>query len=187
MIPDGVEVKLDDGLIVVKGNKHELSESIHRCDLSRRYPARGCFRMKLEDVDGGKAVIIEAEDLKDKECRAMWGTMRALVANMIQGVSEGFFKQLEVVGVGYKVNMKGNDVVFEVGYSHPVEFKVPEGVEVKIEKNTVTVSGYDKQAVGEVAAQMRKIRKPEPYKGKGIRYSDEQVRRKAGKAAKTGE
>lgn len=176
MIPDGVEVKLDDGLIVVKGGKHELSEPIHRC-----------VALKIEEVDGGKAVIVEPVDLEDKECRAMWGTTRALVANMIQGVTEGFSKQLEVVGVGYKVNMKGKDVVFEVGYSHPVEFKIPEGIEIKIEKNTVTVSGYDKQSVGEVAAEMRKIKKPEPYKGKGIRYSDEQVRRKAGKAAKTGE
>lgn len=103
---------------------------------------------------------------------------------MIHGVTEGFSKQLEVVGVGYKVNMKGKDVVFDVGYSHPVEYKIPEGIEVTVEKNTVTVSGYNKQRVGEVAAEMRKIRKPEPYKGKGIRYSDEQVRRKAGKAAK---
>jgi large subunit ribosomal protein L6 len=176
MIPDGVEVKLDHGLIVVKANKNELSEPIHRC-----------VKVKLEEMDEGKAVIVEPVDPEDQECRAMWGTTRALVANMIQGVTEGFTKQLEVVGVGYKVNMKGNDVVFEVGYSHPVEFKVPEGIEVKVEKNVVTVSGYNKQQVGEVAAEMRKIRKPEPYKGKGIKYIDEVVRRKAGKAAKAAE
>lgn len=173
MIPNGVEVKLDDGLIVVKGAKAEMSEPIHRC-----------VTVKIEDTDEGKAVIIEPVNLEDKECRAMWGTTRALIANMIHGVTEGFSKQLEVVGVGYKVNMKGKDVVFDVGYSHPVEYKIPEGIEVTVEKNTVTVSGYNKQRVGEVAAEMRKIRKPEPYKGKGIRYSDEQVRRKAGKAAK---
>jgi large subunit ribosomal protein L6 len=175
-IPDGVEVKLEDKHISVKGPKGVLEMDVHtKSDVS------------VDEVEGVKSIEVKLSGEKDQEAVAMWGTTRALIANMVQGVTEGFSKSLEVVGVGYKVNMKGKDVVFEVGYSHAVEFKIPEGIEVKIEKNNVTISGIDRQLVGKIAAEMRKIRKPEPYKGKGIKYSDEVIRRKAGKAAKTGE
>jgi len=176
LIPDGVEVKLADGMVEVKGPKGTLNQSLH-----------DSVEVKIEDVENGKAVIVTPVDAEDLVSKAMWGTVRANIANMVTGVTEGFSKELEVVGVGYKVNMKGKDVVFDVGFSHPVEFKLPEGIEVKVEKNNVVVSGADRQMVGEVAARMRKIRKPEPYKGKGIKYVDEVVRRKAGKAAKAAE
>ena len=177
IIPDGVEVKLEGKNISVKGPKGTLELVVNEKSL-----------VNLAEEEGQKVINVNPVSGEDREAVAMWGTTRSLVANLITGVTDGFSKSLEVVGVGYKVNAKGKDVVvFEVGYSHPVEFKLPEGIEVNIEKNTVTVSGIDRQTVGEVAARMRKIKKPEPYKGKGIRYSDEQVRRKAGKAAKSAE
>lgn len=176
MIPAGVEVKLTDDVIEVKGPNGTLKADLHES-----------VKAELQDLEDGKAVVINPVDQNNPVARAMWGTLRANIANMVTGVTEGFSKSLEVVGVGYKVNMKGKDVVFEVGYSHPVEFKIPEEINVTVEKNNVTVSGADRQMVGEVAARMRKIRKPEPYKGKGIKYADEVVRRKAGKAAKAAE
>lgn len=176
MIPSGVEVTLGEGKISTKGPKGTLE-----LELSPKVV------VAQEEVDGEPAVVVKPADAEDRESVALWGTFRALIVNLVVGVTEGFSKSLEVVGVGYKVNKKGKDVVFEVGYSHPVEFKIPEGIEVEIEKNVVKVSGADKQLVGEIAAQMRKIRKPEPYKGKGIKYTDEVVRRKAGKAAKAAE
>ncbi len=175
-ILNAVEVKLEGDKLLVKGPKGTLETDIHPL-----------VTVKIEELEEGKVIVVEPKDPDDKVSRAMWGTTRAIIANTMQGVTDGFSKSLEVIGVGYKVNMKGKDVVFEVGYSHPVEFKIPEGIDVKIEKNTVIVSGSDRQQVGEVAAQMRKIRKPEPYKGKGIKYADEVIRRKAGKAAKTSE
>ncbi|MBU0569788.1 MAG: 50S ribosomal protein L6 [Candidatus Uhrbacteria bacterium] len=176
VVPDGVEVKLVDQNATVKGPKGTLELDLH-----------SKVTVDFAEVDGRKVLEVKPTDLDDKESVAMWGTTRALLANIVQGVTEGFKKSLEVVGVGYKVNMKGKNVVFEVGYSHPVEYNVPEGIEITVEKNTVTICGINKQMVGKVAAEMRKIRKPEPYKGKGIKYSDEVVRRKAGKAAKSGE
>ncbi len=176
MIPAGVEVKLSDEAVEVKGPNGTLKTELHPV-----------VKVELQDLEEGKAVVVNPIDAGDPVAKAMWGTVRANIANLVTGVTEGFSKSLEVVGVGYKVNMKGKDVVFDVGYSHPVEFKVPEGINVAIEKNNVTVSGADRQMVGEVAARMRKIRKPEPYKGKGIKYADEVVRRKAGKAAKAAE
>ncbi len=115
---------------------------------------------------------------------AIWGLTRSLLANAIQGVTEGFKKELEIVGVGYRVEFRGNDLVFSLGFSHPVHFKTPEGIKLSAEKNKITVSGIDKQLVGEIAAQIRNLKKPEPYKGKGIKYIDEKIRRKAGKTAK---
>jgi large subunit ribosomal protein L6 len=176
MIPAGVEVKLTDGMIEVKGPNGTLQAVLHEA-----------VKVDVQELEDGKAIIVTPVNEEDLVAKAMWGTTRANIANMVNGVTEGFSKSLEVVGVGYKVNMKGKDVVFDVGYSHPVEFKVPEGITVTVEKNAVTVTGADRQMVGEVAAEMRKIRKPEPYKGKGIKYTDEVVRRKAGKAAKAGE
>jgi len=126
--------------------------------------------------------IADPQDLVQK---ALWGTNRKLIANMVEGVSKGFEKKLEVNGVGYSTSASGNKLTLSVGYSHPVVFTLPQGLAVVVEKNIITVSGIDKQLVGDISAQIRKIRPPEPYKGKGIKYIDEQIRRKAGKSAKT--
>jgi large subunit ribosomal protein L6 len=117
---------------------------------------------------------------------ATYGLARTLIANMVKGVSEGFNKSLEINGVGYRAAVAGNNVTLQLGFSHPIEFPLPEGISAKIEKNVLTISGADKYLVGQVAADIRSLRKPEPYKGKGIRYTDEHVRRKAGKTAVKG-
>lgn len=168
-IPEKVEVKVNDGLIVVKGEQGELKQKIHPQVL-----------VEIED----KQVVIKIKNDKDKLQKSLWGTTRQLINNMILGVTQGFEKKLEVNGVGYRVQLNGKLLVLNVGYSHPVEFKVPDGIDISVEKNIITVSGIDKQLVGETAAQIRKVRKPEPYKGKGIKYVDEVIRRKMGKQAK---
>ncbi|MFA5051590.1 MAG: 50S ribosomal protein L6, partial [Patescibacteria group bacterium] len=121
----------------------------------------------------------------EKLGRSLWGLSRVLVQNLILGVTSGFSKKLEISGVGFRAAVAARSLNLNVGFSHPVEFKIPEGIEIKVEKNVITVSGIDKQSVGQVAAQIRDIKKPEPYKGKGIKYADEVVRRKAGKVVKT--
>ena len=123
----------------------------------------------------------------DKKQRALWGLFRSLVANMVEGVVNGFKKELEINGVGYKAEIKGGNLVLAVGYSHPVEVKMPEGIKIEANKNVITITGIDKQLVGETAANIRKIRKPEPYNGKGIKYIDEVIKRKVGKTATKGE
>ena len=130
-------------------------------------------------------VKVSVANQEEKNERALWGTFSAHVMNMIKGVTEGFTKDLEVNGVGYKVSMQGNDLKIEVGYSHPVIYKAPEGIVISTEKNQIKVAGTDTELVGRVAAEIRKVRKPEPYKGKGIKYVDEIIRRKAGKTAKS--
>jgi len=169
VIPAGVTVKNDGGLITVKGPKTELSLKLH---------PHVTFSMEGSE---GKVTVAEPEAKFD---RSLWGLSRKLIANMISGVTAGFTKQLELVGVGFKVSVAGNKVNLDLGFSHPIAFELPKGVEAKAEKNILTLSGSDKQLVGQVAAQIRKLRKPEPYKGKGIRYVGEIVRQKAGKAAK---
>ncbi|MGE4291897.1 MAG: 50S ribosomal protein L6 [Desulfovibrio sp.] len=164
-IPSGVEVTLGDE-IQVKGPKGTLATSKHPT-----------VAYKLED---GHVVIERTDD--SRMARAQHGLRRTLLANCVEGVSKGFEKTLEVIGVGYKVQVAGKSVVLTVGFSHPVEFPLPAGIEAKAEGSKLTISGIDKQLVGEVAAQIRKIRQPEPYKGKGIKYLDEQIRRKAGKS-----
>ncbi len=136
-------------------------------------------------VNDGHAVVTmkHAEGTDD---RALWGLWAALIKNMISGVVTPFTKQLQFVGVGYKVAVSGNKLTLDVGFSHPVAFDLPQGIEAKVEKNTLTLTGIDKEALGEAASRVRKIRPPEPYKGKGIKYADEVIRRKAGKAAKAG-
>lgn len=169
-IPENVEVKLDDDLILIKGSKGELKQKLHP-------------DIEVEVKD--KEVIIKLkEGVKNT---AIWGTFRSLVANMIKGVTEGFEKKLIFEGVGYKANVEGKKLVLNLGYSHPVEIETPQEIEFKVERNTIIVSGIDKQLVGEVAANVRSKRKPEPYKGKGIRYEDEVIRRKVGKRAVTTE
>lgn len=164
-IPESVKVEIGSGSIKFSGKNAALEVPV----LSGIVP-------KLE----GSVLSFEAS-AEDKQTRSNWGTMRALSANAVQGTVEDFSKELKIEGVGYKANVEGSSVVFSVGYSHPVKFDLPEGVKAAVEKNILKVSGPDKRLVGEVAAEMRSIRKPEPYKGTGIMYVNEVIRRKAGK------
>ena len=167
-IPSNVEVTVDGTTVKVKGPKGELS---------RTFPPNMRIR-----VDNGELLVERPTD--DKPDRALHGLTRALIANMVQGVTEGFKKTLEIVGVGYRAEKKGTKLVVSVGYSHPVEYPEPAGITLTTPQPTVIViEGIDKQRVGQVAAELRQFRRPEPYKGKGIRYQGEQVRRKAGKTA----
>ena len=131
-------------------------------------------------------VTTQVVNENNKQDRALWGTFSSLVINMVKGVTEGFKKELEINGVGYKAAMKGTNLMLEVGFSHPVEIKPAAGVKFAVDKNLITIEGVDKQMIGEMAAQIRSIRKPEPYKGKGIKYVTEVIRRKAGKTAAKG-
>ncbi len=167
-VPEGIDVKLVDRRVTVKGPRGELSLEVH--------PA-----MKVTVADGE----IRVERPSDtKEHRALHGLTRALLANMVEGVTKGFTKTLEIIGVGYRAEVKGRKLNLALGYSHPVEYEPVEGVTVECpNQTTVVVSGPDKQKVGQAAAEIRSLRAPEPYKGKGIRYQGEHVRRKAGKTA----
>lgn len=165
--PNGVTVNLADSRLTVKGPKGELG-----LDLTEL--------VKVE-IDGN-AVSVQPVNAEDKKSRAMWGTTRANVQNMVTGVTDGFVKDLELVGVGYRAQLKGNDLELNLGFSHPVVYKAPEGISFKCAKPTeIKIEGADKQVVGQVAAEIRRYRPPEPYKGKGIRFAGEQVRRKEGK------
>lgn len=165
-IPQGVSVSIGDGGIEVKGPKGVLNLALH--------PAISVI------VDNNILSVTPSEETRTS--RQQHGLRRTLLANAVHGVTKGFEKSLDVIGVGYKVNVQGNTIVLNVGYSHPVNFVLPDGIVAKVENNKVTISGCDKQAVGEVAAQLRRVRPPEPYKGKGIKYTDETIRRKAGKS-----
>jgi len=169
-IPSGVEVTIDGSEVTVKGPKGTLSHTI---------PAP----ITVARNDDGTVEVSRPDD--ERESRALHGLTRTLIANMVIGVSTGYEKTMEIVGTGYRVAGKGRDLEFALGYSHPVLAKAPEGINFTVESPTkFKVSGIDKQAVGEVAAKIRKIRKLDPYKGKGVRYEGEVVRRKAGKAGK---
>ena len=164
-VPKGVQVNLKDGLVEVKGPKGQLSQSLP--------PG---VSVALED---GQIVTSFGEA---REQRKFHGLGRTLVANAVQGVSEGFKRELDIVGVGYRAEVKGKQVVLALGYSHPVVFDVPTGIEVAIEKQThITVTGVDRQLVGQVAANLRRLRKPDPYQQKGVRYTGEVLKKKAGK------
>ncbi len=167
-IPEGVKVKFEGQLVTVNGPKGELKQALDP-------------KVSLEMLDNSLQVKIKDET--DRQQKALWGLYASLIKNMIIGVSEGFSKQLEISGVGYTAAVSGKTLTLKVGYSHPVEYAIPEGIDIKVEGNVITISGIDKQLVGEVAAQIKKVRKPEPYKGKGIKYVGEQIIRKAGKAA----
>lgn len=169
-VPAGVEVTITDEQVVVKGAKGELTQ--------KRLPG-----LKVEQVD---SQIVVSKQLENDETQRFFGLQRTLINNMVVGVSEGFSKVLEINGVGYRGTMEGKNLNLSLGFSHKVLYTPPEGVELKVEGNTITVSGYDKQRVGEAAAKIRSYRKPEPYKGKGIKYAGEHVRRKAGKTAAKG-
>jgi large subunit ribosomal protein L6 len=166
-LPSGVEVTVKDDVVAVKGPKGDLTER-----LDPRITTT---------VDDGVVTLARADE--ERETRALHGLSRALVNNMVIGVTEGYQKELELVGVGYRATLKGRTLELQVGFSHPVTVEAPEGIEFEVPENTkIIVRGIGKQQVGQVAANVRSVRKPEPYKGKGIRYSGEYVRRKAGKA-----
>src|SRR5919107_2861913 len=168
-IPSGVDVTLDGRDVKVKGPKGELALTVAQP-----------ITVKIED---GRVLVSRPDD--ERESRSLHGLTRTLIANNILGVTQGYSKGLEVVGTGYRVQARGASVEFALGFSHPVVVEPPAGISFTVEgNNRMTVSGIDKQAVGEVAANIRKIRKPEPYKGKGVRYAGEAVRRKAGKSGK---
>jgi large subunit ribosomal protein L6 len=168
-IPSGVDVTVDGSAVTVKGPKGELNLTVAR-------PIEVA-------VENGQVLVTRPDD--ERESRSLHGLTRTLIANNIQGVTQGYSKSLEVVGTGYRVMARGTDVEFALGFSHPVLVSPPAGISFQVEgNNRLTVSGIDKQAVGEVAANIRKIRKPEPYKGKGVRYAGEAVRRKTGKSGR---
>jgi len=171
-ISENVEVNITDDVIKVIGPKGELE---------LRFPP-GVF---VKQADKQMTVGIKNPQLKKN--RALWGTCRSLIANLIEGVTKGFSKQLEISGIGFKAQVKDKKLLLNLGFSHQIEFPIPSGIEIKIENNIITITGADKQLVGEVAAQIRSLKKPEPYKGKGIKYLNEVIRRKAGKVVKTGE
>ena len=164
-IPENVEVQMKDGILKFKG-------------------ANGTFDLKILpyiNTEIKEGVILFSPENNSKQARANWGTVRALASNAIIGVTRGFNKILEMEGIGYRANLEGGVLVLSLGFSHPVKFTPPEGVKISLEKNTIKFFGVDKALVGEIAAKIRAFKKPEPYKGKGIRYQGEIVRRKAGK------
>ncbi len=170
-VPDGVTVTLSDGRVQVKGPKGELQRSIPE-------------GISVAQEDG---VITVTRQSDSREVKALHGLVRSLIANMVQGVTQGFEKSLEIHGVGYRAAKQGNDIELAVGFSHPVRKAAPSGIEFDVPTPTrITVRGIDKELVGQTAAEIRAIKKPEPYKAKGIRYEGEHVRRKGGKAAKAG-
>jgi len=171
-IPEGVQISIKDNVIEVSGPKGKLTENL--------VPM---VNVEIKD----KEVLVSVKNETNKEERSRWGLQRSLINNMVVGVTEGYTKQLEVNGVGYKVVLQGKKIILNVGYSHPVNYDLPEEVDVQIEKNLITLTSFDKQLLGQVAAEIRSVRKPEPYKGKGIKYMEEVIRRKEGKVAKSGE
>jgi large subunit ribosomal protein L6 len=169
LIPADVDVTVDGDLLRVKGPKGKLERTVHP---------------KISVQRDGDTLSVLATD-ESRETRSLHGLFGALVNNMVTGVTKGFEKALEIVGVGYRVELKGRTAVFSLGYSHPINFDLPEGIDATIEKNRVVLSGIDKELLGMTAAKIRGLRAPEPYKGKGIKYADELIRRKAGKAGAT--
>ena len=165
-VPSGVEVTVNGGIVAAKGKLGRLE-----------YEATTDVSVALED---GKVVVKPVDETK--RARSMWGTARSRIQNLVTGVSEGFHKDLEISGVGYRAQVQGKTLVLQLGYSHDVNYPIPEGIEIKCEKPTsIAISGADKQRVGQVAAEIRAYRKPEPYKGKGIKYANEIILRKEGK------
>ena len=168
-IPNGVTIDIAGKTVNVSGPKGKLSIVVN--DL-----------IGLKQEEGNLLVSVSKET---KFAKSIWGTTRKLISNMVKGVTEGWSKQLELIGTGYRAEVQGNILVLTVGYSHPIKVEAPEGVSFKVEKGIITVEGPDRQIIGQVSANIRSARPPEPYKGKGVKYVDEIIRRKAGKAAKT--
>jgi len=169
-VPSTVKIEIIGQDLKVLGPKGELKINIHR-------------NIKAENKDG-KIFVLSNKELSKKE-KGLWGLYRALIFNMVQGVSNGFEKKLEIEGIGYKAAVQGDELVLNVGFAHPVKIKKPEGINFSVEKNVITISGIDKEKVGQIAAEIRAIKKAEPYKGKGIRYQGEKIRRKEGKKVVT--
>ena len=169
VIPSGVKAEKKDLTLTVTGPKGTLNLALHP---------------KVMVTVSDKEILVDVKNQTDKKERALWGLFRALIQNLMDGVTKGFEKKLEVIGVGFKVALQGTKLVMALGFSHPVEVEIPKNLTVTVEKNTISISGADKQLVGQFAAEVRELKKPEPYKGKGIKYSDEVVIRKAGKVVK---
>lgn len=167
-LPNGTQAKLEKDFIIVKGPKGELKTKLH--DLVKIEISEKEIKLSINDQTSGKE-------------KALWGLYRSLVKNMVVGVNQAYEKKLEINGVGYRAAVSGNKLTLNLGFSHPVIFDLPEGIKAEVQANIIILSGIDKHLVGEIAAQIRRIRKPEPYKGKGIKYADEILRRKAGKTA----
>ncbi len=170
---DKTQIKIEKDFIYVTGPKGELKQRTHPF-------------VKIDSKDN--EINVSVHNPKDRKQRALWGLYRKLISNMVQGVEQGFQKQLEINGVGYKVAVQGSDkIVLNVGFSYPIEYKLPEGISASAEGNIITISGIDRQVVGEVAGQIRIIKKAEPYKGKGLKYVGEVIKRKQGKSTAKGE
>ncbi|OGD65465.1 50S ribosomal protein L6 [Candidatus Berkelbacteria bacterium RIFCSPHIGHO2_12_FULL_36_9] len=167
-VPEGVNVEINGQNVFVKGSRGELSLDIHH-KVRARYDNNNIYVERKSD---------------DKLSRSLHGLTQRLISNMIKGVKDGFARKLEIKGVGYRASLNGNKLTLALGFSHPVEVDAPEGIEFQVQKNIIVVSGIDKQLVGQIAANIRSLKKPEPYKGKGIKYLEEIIIRKAGKAAK---
>ncbi|HET7673456.1 MAG TPA: 50S ribosomal protein L6 [Candidatus Saccharimonadales bacterium] len=167
-IPSGVTVSIDGGSITVNGSKGSLSQTM--------------MSEVTVKQDGDELLFAPANE--ERTARSKHGLMRTLVQNMVTGVSSGFEKKLEVNGVGFRVNLAGQNLKMSLGFSHEVSYTIPEGIDIKVEQNVITVSGISRQKVGQVAAEIRSFKKPEPYKGKGIKYADERIIRKSGKSGK---
>jgi len=165
-IPKDVEAKVEGGLVIVKGPKGELKRRFHP--------------KTIVGIDDNVILVTITE--KSREASALHGLSAALISNMVIGVTKGFERTLEIVGVGYRVELKGRTAVFNLGYSHPIDFELPDGISADIDKNKIVLTGIDKELLGMTAARIRALRKPEPFKGKGIKYKEEKIRRKAGKA-----
>ncbi|NCO80283.1 50S ribosomal protein L6 [bacterium] len=186
LIPEGVEVKIEGQQISIKGPKGELSREI-RPEIKVEIKGKEIFvSPQIPSFRKAKAKVEKKEtsSIETKKTKAFWGTTRALLANMIKGVKEGYERKLEIEGLGFKASVESGapeNLILYVGFSHPVKIKAPKDIKFLVEKNVITVSGIDKELVGQIAAKIRKVKPPEPYKGKGIRYLGEQIRRKVGK------
>lgn len=171
ILPAGVTVAISGQSLVVKGPKGELKQD---------------FNSDVAPSVNDGVLTVAISEKSSKNASAMWGLYRTLFANMVEGVSAGFVRKLEINGVGYRANVSGNKLNMALGFSHPVVFDLPAGITASVEGNVITLNGFDKKLIGETAAKIRRIRKPEPYKGKGVKYAEEVIRRKAGKAAAKG-
>ena len=167
-VPEKTKITYKDRVLSVQGEKGVLTRTIHP-DVD----------LKIEDK-----IMTIMVDRQDKKTRALWGMTRALVSNMVSGVSKGFERVLEINGLGYRAELKGNNIELQLGYSHSIQFPLPDGVSAKVEKNIIRLSGIDKDLLGLTASSIRRLRPPEPYKGKGVKYAEERIQRKAGKTAK---
>lgn len=167
-LPAGTQARIEDGFVIVKGPKGEIKEKLN--DL-----------VKAEV--GEREVKVSVKNPGEKKEKSLWGLYRSLINNMVIGVNEGFEKKLEISGVGYRAAVSGKKLILNLGFSHPVEYNLPEGITANVEENIITLKGLDKKLVGETAAEIKKFRIPDPYKAKGIKYSGEVIRRKAGKTA----